>query len=85
MEYKPCSVPKLCWDIMTEFMNKFMISPKTSHHLQANALEYITPRETTQQYNDQFNNLRKSTINTTNLTNVNSPSSHLTQTLNTAK
>ena len=57
---------------MTEFMNKFMISPKTPY-LQ-NTLEFVTPRDTTQQYNEQFNNLRKSTANQQNLTNVNSPS-----------
>lgn len=71
---------------MTEFMNKFMISPpKTPHvHLQNNAmeLECVTPRDTIQQYNNEFNNLRKATVNTQS--NVNSSSS-VPQGVNPAK
>lgn len=72
LEYKPCCVPKLCWDIMTEFMNKFMISPKIPHpHLQNNANQFMTPKDTIQQYNDQFNNLRKTTASSQNTSNLN--------------
>lgn len=73
LEYKPCVSPKLCWDVMSEFMGKFMVAPKTPHsHLQNSNLEIFTPRDTTQQYNDQFNNLRKTTVNAQ--ANANSPS-----------
>lgn len=50
-----------------------MVAPKTPHsHLQSGSIDIFTPRDTTQQYNDQFNQLRKTTV--TAQTNVNSPS-----------
>lgn len=75
---------------MIEFMSKFMIAPKSLHtHLQNISLEYFTPKDTTQQYNEQFNNLRKTNQaanQQSNLINVNSPSSNLNpQGINPAK
>ena len=56
---------------MSEFMSKFIVAPKAPHsHLQN--VDFFTPRDTTQQYNDQFNQLRKTTVNAQ--ANVNSPS-----------
>ena len=71
LEYKPWVSPKLCWDLMSEFMRKFMVAPKAPR-IRLQNVEIFTPRDTTQQYNDQFNQLRKTTVSAQ--ANVNSPS-----------
>ena len=73
VEYGPCSVANYCWAMMREFMSNFLTGPVEPHsYLQNRMNELFTPMDTTQQYNDQFNSLRKAstTSSTTSQSNV---------------
>lgn len=63
VEYKPCVVPAMCWDLMMEFMQGFLGSsaPTTPPPFVQNRMQDIySPIDTIQQYLEHFTNFRKS-------------------------
>lgn len=62
VEYGPCSVPNQCWNLLREFMSGFVSFSVEPHPLLTTKMnDLVSPMDTTQQYNDQFNQLRKAT------------------------
>ncbi|KAK5645642.1 hypothetical protein RI129_004106 [Pyrocoelia pectoralis] len=63
VEYKPCVVPSMCWELMREFLQGFLGSsvPNTPPaYLQNRMQEIYTPIDTIHQYLEQFTMYRKS-------------------------
>src|SRR5206468_3512633 len=62
IEYGPCMVPNNCWDLMKEFAQGFLgnVITQPNQYLQSNMNELYSPIDSIHQYNEQFNNLRKS-------------------------
>jgi len=62
VEYKPCVVPAMCWDLMMEFMQGFLGSSAPTappQFLQNRMNEMYMPIDTVQQYLEHFTNFRK--------------------------
>lgn len=63
VEYKPCVVPAMCWDLMMEFMQGFLGSSgptATPPFLQNRMQDIYSPIDTIQQYLEHFTIFRKS-------------------------
>ncbi|KAL3283619.1 hypothetical protein HHI36_006758 [Cryptolaemus montrouzieri] len=63
VEYKPCVVPAMCWDLMKEFLQGFLgssVSSTPPTYLQNRMQELYTPIDTIHQYLEQFTVYRKS-------------------------
>lgn len=62
VEYKPCVVPALCWDLMKEFFQSFLghsVPITVPSYLQNRMQELYTPIDTIHQYLEQFVICRK--------------------------
>lgn len=63
VEYRPCIVPAMCWDLIREFLQGFLGSSVSSTpplYLQNKMQEVYTPNDTIQQYLEHFTVYRKS-------------------------
>ncbi|KAK9879616.1 hypothetical protein WA026_006680 [Henosepilachna vigintioctopunctata] len=63
VEYKPCVVPAMCWDLMKEFLQGFLgfsVPSTPPTYLQNRMQELYTPIDTIHQYLEQFMIYRKS-------------------------
>lgn len=64
VEYRPCVVPAMCWDLIMEFMQGFLGSSGPTAppaFLQNRMQEIYSPIDTIQQYLEHFTIFRKST------------------------
>lgn len=64
VEYRPCMVPAMCWELMREFLQGFLGTsvPNTPpQYLQSRMQEIYTPIDTIHQYLEQFTMYRKAT------------------------
>lgn len=64
VEYRPCVVPAMCWELMREFLQGFLgtsVSNTPPQYLQSRMQEIYTPIDTIHQYLDQFTMYRKAT------------------------
>lgn len=64
VEYRPCMVPAMCWELMREFLQGFLGTsvPNTPPpYLQSRMQEIYTPIDTIHQYLEQFTMYRKAT------------------------
>lgn len=64
VEYRPCVVPMMCWDLMKEFLQGFLgssIQTVPPLILQNKMQEVYSPIDTIHQYLEQFTLFRKST------------------------
>ncbi|XP_059490448.1 mediator of RNA polymerase II transcription subunit 20 [Neocloeon triangulifer] len=64
VEYRPCSIPANCWDLLREFMQSFLgsvvqNSPPPYFQIQNKLNEVYQPLDTIQQYLDHFSSYRK--------------------------
>ncbi|XP_044752910.1 mediator of RNA polymerase II transcription subunit 20 [Coccinella septempunctata] len=62
VEYRPCVVPALCWELIKEFLQGFLgpcVSSTPPTYLQNRMQELYTPIDTIHQYLDQFMICRK--------------------------
>ncbi len=64
VEYLPCNVLQNCWGLISEFMQSFLgaHSPSQIPPMLKGKNEFYTPIDTTRQYLDHFNNLRKAGV-----------------------
>lgn len=63
IEYRPCVVPAMCWDLMKEFLQGFLgLSAPTNPpaYLQNRMQEVYSPIDTIHQYLEHFTMFRKS-------------------------
>lgn len=63
VEYKPCVVPAMCWELMREFLQGFLgssVQNAPPAYLQNRMQEIYTPIDTIHQYLEQFTMYRKS-------------------------
>lgn len=83
VDYRPCLVPALCWDLMREFMQGFLgqHAPSTIPTFFTNSIpammnpaqhyqkfnDTYQPIDTVQQYLEHFNSYRKQTPNQTSV------------------
>lgn len=64
VEYRPCVVPAMCWELMREFLQGFLGSPVLNtppEYLQKRMQDVYTPIDTIHQYLEHFTMYRKST------------------------
>lgn len=64
VEYRPCVVPVMCWDLMKEFLQGFLgstVQTTPPIYLQGKMQDNYTPIDTIHQYLEQFTLYRKST------------------------
>lgn len=62
VEYRPCVVPSMCWELLREFLQGFLgssVSANPPPYLQNRLQELYTPIDTIHQYLEQFTIFRK--------------------------
>lgn len=63
VEYRPCVVPKMCWDLLKEFLQGFLGTAGSTNppaYLQNRMQEVYSPIDTIHQYLEHFTLFRKS-------------------------
>ncbi|XP_022910422.1 mediator of RNA polymerase II transcription subunit 20 [Onthophagus taurus] len=63
VEYRPCDIPSMCWNLLREFLQGFLgnvVLNNPPPYLQNRLQEVYTPIDTIQQYLEHFTSYRKS-------------------------